>query len=382
MRIGICAPYDLGRDGGVNSHIRAQARALRALGHDVCVFGASSSPLADGERALSGCVSLVVGGTETGFGTDPRSWWRVADLLRTARFDILHMHEPLMPLVPWFALRQSTAPVVATFHTHREKGHRWYGRYHWLLAPLMRRIHTRLAVSEAARRTVANAFPGDYQIVPNGIDVDRFRRPAARPAAMAAHRRFVVFVGRLEPRKGVDRLIRAMPAVQQQAPDARLAIVGDGPDRAALEALARDAGVDALFTGRVSDEALPAYYRAADVVCSPALGDESFGIVLLEAMAAERPIVATRIEGYVEMLEGAGSARLVEPGDPSVLAREIVALLSAPDLGRSLGTRGASFVRGYDWSSIARRLESIYANLLNSPGAPRRPDKTSTGAAG
>ena len=131
----------------------------------------------------------------------------------------------------------------------------------------------------------------------------------------------------------------------------------------ALEAVARDAGVDALFTGRVSDEALPAYYRAADIVCSPALGDESFGIVLLEAMAAERPIVATRIEGYLETLEGAGSARLVEPGNSSALAHEIVALLSAPDVGRSLGTRGASFVNDYDWRSIARRLESIYLTL-------------------
>ena len=112
----------------------------------------------------------------------------------------------------------------------------------------------------------------------------------------------MLFVGRLEPRKGVDRLIRAMPIVQRHAPDVRLAIVGDGPDRAALEAAARDAGVDVLFTGRVSDALLPAYYRAADIVCSPALGDESFGIVLLEAMAAERPIVATRIEGYAEML--------------------------------------------------------------------------------
>ena len=134
----------------------------------------------------------------------------------------------------------------------------------------------------------------------------------------------MLFVGRLEPRKGVDRLIRAMPIVQRQAPDVRLAIVGDGPDRAALETAARDAGVDVLFTGRVSDALLPAYYRAADIVCSPALGDESFGIVLLEAMAAERPIVATRIEGYVEMLAGAGSARLVDVDDSSALAREII----------------------------------------------------------
>jgi len=195
LRIGVCAPYDLGRDGGVNSHIRAQAHALRRLGHDVRVFGASSAPLAGGELALSTCVSLTIGGTETGIGIDPRAWWRVAALFRAARFDVLHLHEPLMPLVPWFALRQATVPVVATFHTHRERGHRWYGPYHRLLAPLMRRIGTRLAVSGAARRTVASSFPGRYEIVPNGIDVDRFRAPAARPAAMPDRSPFVLFVG-------------------------------------------------------------------------------------------------------------------------------------------------------------------------------------------
>ena len=323
LRIGVCAPYDLGRDGGVNSHIRAQARALRRLGHDVRVFGASSAPLAGGELALSTCVSLTIGGTETGIGIDPRAWWRVAALFRAAQFDVLHLHEPLMPLVPWFALRQAAVPVVATFHTHRERGHRWYGPYQGLLAPLMRRIRTRLAVSGAAQRTVARDFPGRYEIVPNGIDVDRFRAPAARPAAMPDQSRFVLFVGRLEPRKGVDRLIRAMTIVQAHTPDARLVIVGDGPDRGALEALAREAGIGATFAGRVPDGLLPAYYRAADIVCSPALGDESFGIVLLEAMAAERPIVATRIDGYAELLAQAGSARLVAVDDAAALAREI-----------------------------------------------------------
>ncbi len=139
-------------------------------------------------------------------------------------------------------------------------------------------------------------------------------------------------------------------------------MVGDGPDRAHLEAAARAAAVDVLFTGRVSDEALPAYYLAADVVCSPALGDESFGIVLLEAMAAGRPIVATNIEGYAELLAGAGSARLVEVDDPAALAREIIRLLEAPELGCTLGARGAAFARAYDWSEVARRLESIYAS--------------------
>jgi phosphatidylinositol alpha-mannosyltransferase len=364
LRIGVCAPYDLGRDGGVNSHIRAQARALRTLGHDVCIFGASSAPLGAGELAVSTCVSLVIGGTETGIGVDPRSWRRVAELFRTARFDVLHLHEPLMPLVPWFALGQSAAPVVATFHTHREQGHRWYGRYRLLLAPLMRRIRARLAVSDAARRTVVRDFPGDYEVVPNGIDVDRFRQPASRPPAMPDALRFVLYVGRLEPRKGVDRLIRAMTIVQQRAPDARLVVVGDGPDRAALEALSRGAGADVTFAGRVADDVLPAYYRAADLVCSPALGGESFGIVLLEAMAAERPIVATRIEGYMELLAGSRSARLVDIDDSAALAREITSLLADPDLRRAMGACGAAFVRGYDWSTIARRLESIYLTLV------------------
>ena len=362
MRIGICAPYDLGRPGGVNSHIRSQAAALRELGHDVCVFGASSAPLADGEVALGTCVSLVIGGTETGIGVDPRAWHLAAALFRTHAFEVVHTHEPLMPLVPWFVVRQATAPIVATFHTHRERGHRWYGPYRPLLAPLMRRVRTRLAVSESARRTVERHFPGHYEIVPNGIDVNRFCQSAARPAAMPDHLRSVLFVGRLEPRKGVDRLIQAMTIVRRNAGDARLVIVGEGPDRARLTTAAREAGIDAQFTGRVSEDELPSYYLAADVVCSPALGDESFGIVLLEAMAAARPIVATRIEGYAELLAGAGSARLVEADDPAALAREITLLLDTPELRRTLGARGRAFVRAYDWSQVARQLESIYAS--------------------
>jgi phosphatidylinositol alpha-mannosyltransferase len=363
LRIGICAPYDLGRDGGVNSHIRAQARALRNRGHDVLIVGASSGPLGEGEWSLGGCVSIVVGGTETGFGLDPRARWRVRELFRSQRFDVLHMHEPLMPLAPWFVLRQSPAPVIATFHTHREQGHQWYPRYRWILAPLMRRVRVRLAVSEAARRTVARHFPGCYDIVPNGIDVDRFQRPAERPPEMRDSGPYVLFVGRLEPRKGVDCLVRAMAIVQQRIPAARLVIVGDGPDRRAIEAVARDAGVRIAFIGRVQDEELPSYYGAADVVCAPALGGESFGIVLLEAMAARRPIVATRIEGYVELLAGAGSSLLVDPGEPGPLADAIVTLLGDPDLCRSLGARGSAFARNYDWGAIAHRLEAIYASV-------------------
>ena len=366
LRIGICAPYDLGRAGGVNTHIRAQAQALRRLGHDVCVFGATSTPLFNGEISLGGCASFVVGDTETGFGADPRSWWTSKRLLRARQFDVLHMHEPLMPLPSWFVLKQAVAPVVATFHSYREQGHRWYPKYRWLFEPLMKRVRARLAVSEAARRTVAEHFPGDYEVVPNAIDVDRFAAPCPRPEAMRTDQRHVLYVGRLEPRKGVDRLVRAMAAVQRRASDVRLVIVGDGPDRPALESQARELNVDALFAGRVGDASLPGYYQAADIACSPALGDESFGIVLLEAMAAGRPIVATNIAGYAELLESAGCARLADVDSPESLAREICALLENPEPARQMGERGAAAARRYDWSVVAKRLEKIYHAAIRS----------------
>jgi phosphatidylinositol alpha-mannosyltransferase len=361
LRIGICAPYDLGRHGGVNTHIRAQAAALRRLGHEVSVFGASSVPLTDGEISLGPCISLVIGNTETGFGADPRSWRRVRDLFRSRPFDVIHMHEPLMPLVPWFVLWQSTAPVVATFHTYREEGHRWYPRYRRIFEPLMRRVRVRLAVSDAARRTVSSHFPGAYEIIPNGIDVERFYRAGSRSASRIwTGQREILYVGRLEPRKGVEHLIQAMAIVQRNRHGIRLVVVGDGPDRSSLESAASAAGITATFEGRVPDAALPGYYHAADMVCSPALGDESFGVVLLEAMAAQKPIVATRIAGYAELLEGTGTARLVEAGDPDGMAHAIAELLDDPVRARRMGERGATIAREYDWGAIARRLESVY----------------------
>ncbi len=365
LRIGICAPYDLGRAGGVNTHIRAQAQALRRLGHDVCVFGATSAALPDGEVSLGGCLSLVVGDTETGFGADPRSWLSSRRLLQSRHFDVLHMHEPLMPLPPWFVLRQARMPIVATFHTHRDDGHRWYPRYRWIFEPLIKRVRVRIAVSEAAKRTIAAHFPGDYEIVPNAIDVGRFAAPAPRPTAMCPDRRGVLYVGRLEPRKGVDRLIAAMVTVQRHVPNAQLVVVGDGPDRVALEAQAAHSGVAAVFVGRADDVDLPGFYQSADVVCAPALGDESFGLVLLEAMAAGRPIVATNIAGYTELLAPAGSARLAVAGDSASLACEICAVLGDQALACALGARGAATVRQYDWAVVAGRLEQIYYDVTS-----------------
>ncbi len=374
LRIGICAPYDLARDGGVNSHIRAQARALEALGHSVRVFGAASAAVASEESAISGCVSLVIDGTETGIGIDPRAWFRVSRLIDRERFDLLHIHEPLMPLVPWCAVLRARVPIVGTFHTYREDGHHFYPRARRVLMPLMRRLAARIAVSGAARQTVQRYFPGDYAVIPNGIDTARFVEPVARPPALRAGDRHVLYVGRLEPRKGVEHLIDAMSQVAQAGVAARLVVAGDGPARGALEARARGAQVDSYFAGRVPEADLGALYQHADVVCSPAVGGESFGIVLLEAMAAGRPVVAADIDGYRELLGTASGARLVPPADADALARELVGVLRDARRRDELGAAGRRFAAAFDWSVVARRLEPIYFAALRSsrPGSHTR----------
>jgi len=364
LRIGLFAPYDLARAGGVGTHIRAQARALRARGHTVTVLGPASAPLVDGEIALGGSRRVTLGGTESGLGLSPFAARRVDRVFATTTFDLVHVHEPLTPLVPWFVLRRARVPIVGTFHVHREQGHRLYAASRPLLTPLMRRIAYRIAVSDAARRTVAAQFPGSYEVVPNGIDIDRFRTPARTPASFASERQHVLFVGRLEPRKGVDHLIRAMRRVQERLPAARLLIAGEGPDRGQLELLARSVGTDAAFAGAVDDDSLPGYFQASDVVCSPALGGESFGLVLLEAMACGKAVVASRIDGYAALTGETDCARLVPPGDADALAAALIDLLD-DDAGRqALGARGAARAEAFDWGAIARRLESIYYNLL------------------
>ena len=361
LRVAIVAPYDLSVAGGVNTQIRGQARALRALGHSVDIFGPASGPLADGEHTLGRAVLISLGGTESGLGVDPRGFAAVGRLAR-GPFDVIHVHEPLTPLVPWLVVGAARAPLVGTFHVHRESGHRLYAIWKSALGPLVRRLRARIAVSDAAMRTVSTHFPGDYEIVPNGIDVDDFRRSRPRPPALHGGTRAVLCVGRLEPRKGVDTLIRAMAVVREKAPDVLLVIVGDGSERAALASLAGDSD-KVHFAGQVSDADLAAYVQAADIVCSPALGGESFGIVLLEAMACAKPIVASHIEGYEALVGSTGCARLVPPGDAGALARALSALLTSADERRQLGQAGAAAARAYDWTVVGRRLDDIYRRV-------------------
>jgi phosphatidylinositol alpha-mannosyltransferase len=372
LRIGLFAPYDLSRAGGVRTHIRAQATALRARGHLVTVHGPASAAVGDGEIAIGGARSLRLGGTESGLGLNPLSAGSVARALDRGYFDVVHVHEPLTPLVPWLALLLSRAPVVATFHVYRERGHRFYAAARPMLRGLMRRISRRIAVSDAARRTVAAHFPGAYDIVPNGIDVARFQQPRPRPAPFGAGFHHILYVGRIEPRKGLGHLILAMPRVHQRAPAARLMVVGDGPDRPKLEAMARAVGADAQFVGRVDDDDLPAYFQASEIVCAPAIGGESFGLVVLEAMASARPVVASRIDGFTELVGVTNCARFVPPGDDHALGDALADLMGDEAARLELGERGAARAVEFDWTHVAARLEQMYVDLVTAEADRRQ----------
>ncbi|MBU1879551.1 MAG: glycosyltransferase family 4 protein, partial [Chloroflexi bacterium] len=287
---------------------------------------------------------------------------QVREILRRERFDIVHVHEPLMPALCPTVLWHSHAVNVGTFHAYREK-FRGYQYSKPLLRRFFNRIDGLIAVSPAARDYVNMYFPARYTVIPNGIDVARFADPDIEPLPAyndEAHRN-ILFVGRMEKRKGLKYLLRAFPIVKQACPEARLIVVGEGRLRAGFQQAIADSGLPNVdFCGYVSAEDLPRYHRSAHVFCAPATGFESFGIVLLEAMAAGLPVVASDIVGFRAVVSHGGEGLLVTPRDPEELARALILLLRNRELGASMGERGREKSANYDWSAVADRVLDFY----------------------
>jgi phosphatidylinositol alpha-mannosyltransferase len=277
---------------------------------------------------------------------------------------VVHVHEPIIPSTSMLAVMQANAPVVATFHANVPHGTLQSAAVR-ALAPFFRpvwyRIDRRLAVSRAARDSICGRMgSGDVRIVPNGVDVQVFA--SARPALLPPGR-MLLFVGRLEPRKGFPVAVRAFGRVARDYPDTRLVVVGDGADRDAVNELDEQARSRVLMLGRVSQEALPTYYRAADIFLAPAVRGESFGIVLVEAMAAGLPVLGSDIPGYREVTRHGVEGLLVPPDDPELLAVAMRRLLDNPAYAKSLGDNGSVRAREFDWDTIVHQLEDVYAEL-------------------
>jgi len=271
-----------------------------------------------------------------------------------------------MPFLPLQFLRFYDGPIVATFHAAREGGSRLYAYARNLLSPYWPRIWGRIAVSRTALRLIGKYFAGRYRIIPNGVDVERFGPGVLPLPGLDDGKANLLFLGRLERRKGLPYLLQAYSILKKELPQLRLIVVGgDGGMMGPCQRFVERTGLkDVIFTGRVPDEEVPRYYRSAHIFCAPNTGAESQGIVLLEAMASGLPIVASRIPGFAEVLQDGRQGFLVPPGDAHALAQALYRLLSDPPLRESMGQEGLRTASCYAWDHIVQRVLAYYRQVM------------------
>ncbi|HSW42911.1 MAG TPA: glycosyltransferase family 4 protein [Patescibacteria group bacterium] len=367
MKIGLVTPYIYPLPGGVNDHVGHLYEGLRARGHDVRILTASHGL----QRRSEGDVirigkgfSVPSNGSVGTITVSLRYRSQIRDVLDQEQFDLLHFHEPFVPFLALVALRQSRSVNVATFHAYSgfAPGYELVGR---ALGPVAAsRLHGRIAVSAAARHFADRYLPGDFKVIPNGVDLHRFAQ-AVPVARWQDGRPNILFVGRLEPRKGLLHLLKAFRMVRRAGSDCRLLVVGSGPlEREARRYVMtrRLAGVE--FLGRVSDQEKLQLFKTADVFVSPATGRESFGIVLLEAMAAGTAIVCSDIHGYKGVVKRGEQALLVPPGDHRQMAEAILRLVRDTELRVRLRESSLARVQEFGWDRIAARVESYYGFVI------------------
>ncbi|HTB57455.1 MAG TPA: glycosyltransferase family 4 protein [Polyangia bacterium] len=385
MKIGIVTEYYYPTLGGIQEHVHHFARAARRLGHDVRIVTPqvddvlASVPdarraaadlrrndLAEGVIRLGRSVAVLSGGSVARVSSGPRLSARTADILRAERFDVVHLHSPLMPTLPLLFLRGSDALNVGTFHSVVD-GSLVYAALRPLLQRYADRLDAAIGVSETALAGVRRYFRAPWSVIPNGVDVALFSSGRRRPE-LEDGRLNVVHVGRFDPRNGVDRVIRAWVGVRRGGTDARLVLVGDGPLRCAYEAMVpEDLRSDALFVGFVPSADRVDYYASADVLLCPAVGG-TFGIILLEAMASGCAIVAADTPGFRHVMEDGVEGFMVDVGrdpDCSILAERTARLLADAMLRRRFGEAGRNRAATFDWSAVTEQVLDLYDRLLS-----------------
>ncbi len=373
MKIALFTPYDIAFPGGVNKHVFKLKENFERMGHDVEVIGPSSVPEArlniPGVHTVSGAVPIAKGsgGSVARIGISPFIIPKVKLILDRGNFDVVHFHEPFCPAVPTYGLMISNYVNVATFHALHEK-HKGYILFHPVFRPLFHKLRKKIAVSRAALKFVSYYFPGEYEIIPNGVDYEFFSRDVEPLRNFRDGKLNILFVGRLERRKGLRTLIGAFERVKSNFEDVRLIIVGpDGGLKEELEEKVSRCRIrDVEFVGYVSDEELLKYYKTCDIFCSPAEGRESFGIVLLEAMASGKPVVATNIGGYKEVMEDGRQGILVNPRDEEGLAGALLRLLRDENMRRAMGEEGRRRAKDFSWVSVSKRVLDVYREAIQS----------------
>ncbi len=364
-------PYSIAVRGGVQAHVLGLASGLRSLGHqaEVLAPAAASDPVPEFVTPAGRAVGVPYNGSVAPLAFGPVAVTRVRRWLRHHDFDVLHLHEPAAPSLSLIALALADRPVVATFHFATTRS--WVlAAAHGLLQPPMEKIIGRIAVSPLARRVLVEYLGGDAVEIPNGVEVAQFA--AARP--LGGYPRpggTVGFVGRYdEPRKGMPVLLAALRSLARTRPCLRLLVVGDGDAAALLRAAGPDLAPRIRVLGGLGDEGKAAVLVSVDVLCAPAIGGESFGIVLTEAMAAGTPVVASDLDAFRLVLDGGQAGVLVPAGVPAALSCALGDLIDDPGRRAALAAAGRRRAAMWDWPVVARRVLQVYETAVAAD--PRR----------
>ncbi|TRZ52662.1 MAG: glycosyltransferase family 1 protein [Dehalococcoidia bacterium] len=372
MKIALVSPYDFAYPGGVTNHISSLEYYLTRMGHEVKVIAPASKAVTTfGDRfiPIGKPRAIPSSGSIVRVTISPWLSSRIKAVLDEENFDIIHLHEPLMPMLCTTVLRLSQTTNIGTFHAFAGRPSYSFAKPLAMrfLKKWFRKLDGKIAVSKPAMEFANKHLPGDYTIIPNGVDLAHFSPDVPPIDEFCDGKLNILFTGRLEKRKGANYLLKAYQRVKEEIPDSRLIIVGPGTRlRNKYEKHVKRHGLkDVVFIGYASYDDLPRYYKTADIFCAPATGRESFGIVLLEAMAIGKPIVASNIEGYASLLTHGAEGLLVPPKDKEALAQALISLMTDESLRQQMGARGILKAKEYDWKYLTQRILDYYISILS-----------------
>ena len=373
MKIGLVSPYDWSYPGGVQEHIQRLSTELRGRGHSVRILtpatGVRGRQVEYGVYKLGWAAPLHVNGSIARVAFAPHISGRLRGILHREQFDIIHLHEPLASPMGLYVLHTGPATgatVVGTFHAWARhslaSAPEWaYASAAPFLGRYYRRLDGRIAVSPAAAEFVSRFFPGDFRIIPNGVDTQIYHPETTPLPAYDDGKLNILYLGRIEKRKGLKYLLRAIPMIREHFPNTRFLIGGDGPLRVGFERLVAQAGwPDVIFLGRVPAEQLPALFASAHVFCAPNIGGESQGIVLLEAMASGRPVVASDIPGFRSVIRHQQDGLLTPPTRSEELAWAVCHLLGDDTERARLAQAGRERAEAFSWQRVATEVLGYY----------------------
>lgn len=376
MRIGIVCPYSWDIPGGVSAHVADLAEALIRMGHYVSVLApAEFDELLPPYVVSTGKPRAVkYNGSVARLSFGPIAARKVSKWIEEEEFDVLHVHEPLAPSLSVLACWAAKGPIVATWHSSMDKS-RMMLTLSKLAQTAMEKVSARIAVSEAARATLIKHVGGDAVVIPNGVDISTFTN--AKPMfGWPGDHQSIVFLGRGdEPRKGLSVLVEAYPEIRRQHPQVRLLIAGPGEPADALKKLSREDRASVTVLGMIAPQDKASVLASGSVYVAPNTGGESFGIVLLEAMASGTPVVASDLEAFKRVLDNGKAGITFENENSEDLARVVGQLLSDPTRQAELSAQGKLRAAEFDWSVVAERIVDVYESI-RVPGVLVEPDLT------